>query len=545
MKLKRTITIFICTLFYTLLTTAQTDATFLIFNPGFDLQNSGWSVNNVGNTSASRPYLYPRFTYSACEFWSSTSDVYQMINDVPDGVYTVTCNGFFRDGSTNEAYDKAQFGKTEITAMLYANNDKVPLANIINSGLKVRPKTNGSQMLLFNGKNVPNDMESAQAYFQKGLYNNSVTTTVTDGKLKIGISAESCPINGWYIYDNFKVSYKGDINGLAEIAKKKIPLYRFYINLLGQYMDKLDSTQNSIYKKEINDIDSMRTKCTNDVLNTKYTSIKDKGESLEKQISSIKNNKENYSNITDKMENLTSAVEIVKTANDINYFLGYIVDKIENISKIQDDLNATIDNYILSNAKATIKTDKASLKNPIDVTDLYIKNPHFNSTKFWEFKDITNAAYPRIRNSACELWSCKGDVYQIIYNVPNGIYTLNCQGFFRNGTVSNAYYKYKTSKNNITAVLYANEDKTPLCDIMSAAQYAPLCKKEEVVLENVYIPNGMESSQAYFNLGLYPNNVTTTVTDGKLRIGVCSDSWIPENWYIFTNFKLLYKGKKL
>ena len=36
MKLKRTITIFICTLFYTLLTTAQTDATFLIFNPGFD-----------------------------------------------------------------------------------------------------------------------------------------------------------------------------------------------------------------------------------------------------------------------------------------------------------------------------------------------------------------------------------------------------------------------------------------------------------------------------------------------------------------------------
>ena len=116
MKLKRTITIFICTLFYTLLTTAQTDATFLIFNPGFDLQNGGWSIKNVGNTAAVRPYLYPRFTYSACEFWSSTSDVYQMINDVPDGVYTVTCKGFFRDGATNDAYNKAQLVKTEITA---------------------------------------------------------------------------------------------------------------------------------------------------------------------------------------------------------------------------------------------------------------------------------------------------------------------------------------------------------------------------------------------------------------------------------------------
>jgi len=93
-------------------------------------------------------------------------------------------------------------------------------------------------------------------------------------------------------------------------------------------------------------------------------------------------------------------------------------------------------------------------------------------------------------------------------------------------------------------MLYANENKTPLCDIMSAAQYSPLCRNDEVVVENLYIPNGMQSSQAYFKIGLYQNNVTTTVTDGKLRIGVRSDSWVPENWYIFTNFKLLYKGKK-
>ncbi len=545
MKLKRTITIFICTLFYTLLTTAQTDATFLIFNPGFDLQNGGWSIKNVGNTAAVRPYLYPRFIYSACEFWSSTSDVYQMINDVPDGVYTVTCKGFFRDGATNDAYNKAQLGKTEITAMLYANNDKVPLANIINSGLKVRPKTDGKQILLFNGKNVPNDMESAQAYFNKGLYTNSVTTTVSDGKLKIGICAESCPYNGWYIYDNFKVSFKGDINGLAGIAKKKNQLYRLYLNSIGQFMDKLDSTQNSTYKKNIHYIDSMRAIYTDDILDTKYMSIKEKGEELDKLITSIKDNKVNYSTISDKMENMTSAVEIVKAANEINYSIGDIVNIVGDISKIQDNLNAIIDNYISYNAKATIKTDNASFENPIDVTDLYVKNPRFNSTKFWEFNNITNAAYPRINNSACELWSCRGDVFQMIYDVPNGVYTLNCQGFFRNGTVSNAYYQYKTSKNNITAILYANEDKTPLCDIMSAAQFAPLCRKDEIEIENVYIPNGMESSQAYFKLGLYKNNVTTTVTDGKLRIGVRSDSWIPENWYIFTNFKLLYKGKKL
>jgi len=544
MKLKRTITIFICTLFYTLLTTAQTDATFLIFNPGFNLQREGWSIDNVGNIVASRPSIYPRFDYSACELWNSTSDIYQNIDEAPDGVYTITCKGFFRDGSIDNAYNKVKFGKTKITSMLYANNNKVPLANIINSAQKVHVKTDGMQRRLPNGKFVPNDMESTQAYFKKGLYNNSVTTTVTDGKLKIGISAESCPINGWYIYDNFKVSYKGEIKGLAEIAKKNAPLYRHYLNLLSKYLNKIDSTQNLIYTRDVNEIDNMRTTYTNDVLNTRYASIKDKGESLEKLISSIRNNNGNYLSLTDKMEDMTSAAEIVKTANDINYFLGDDVDSINVISKRQNDFNAMIDNYISSNAKATIKTDNASPENPIDVTDLYIKNPHFSNTKFWEFKDITNSAYPRIAHSACELWSSKGNVYQMIYNVPNGVYTLSCQGFFRDGTVSSAYYRYKTSKNNITAMLYANENKTPLCDIMSAAQYSPLCRNDEVVVENLYIPNGMQSSQAYFKIGLYQNNVTTTVTDGKLRIGVRSDSWVPENWYIFTNFKLLYKGKK-
>lgn len=429
MKLKRTITIFICTLFYTLLTTAQTDATFLIFNPGFNLQREGWSIDNVGNIVASRPSIYPRFDYSACELWNSTSDIYQNIDEAPDGVYTITCKGFFRDGSIDNAYNKVKFGKTKITSMLYANNNKVPLANIINSAQKVHVKTDGMQRRLPNGKFVPNDMESTQAYFKKGLYNNSVTTTVTDGKLKIGISAESCPINGWYIYDNFKVSYKGEIKGLAEIAKKNAPLYRHYLNLLSKYLNKIDSTQNLIYTRDVNEIDNMRTTYTNDVLNTRYASIKDKGESLEKLISSIRNNNGNYLSLTDKMEDMTSAAEIVKTANDINYFLGDDVDSINVISKRQNDFNAMIDNYISSNAKATIKTDNASPENPIDVTDLYIKNPHFSNTKFWEFKDITNSAYPRIAHSACELWSSKGNVYQMIYNVPNDVYTLSCQGF--------------------------------------------------------------------------------------------------------------------
>src|SRR5574344_2498227 len=108
-------------------------------------------------------------------------------------------------------------------------------------------------------------------------------------------------------------------------------------------MDKLDSARNDIYKNNISYIDSMRTTYTNDVLNTDYTSIKEKGESLKKLISSIKSDKDHYSSLADKMDNMTSAAEIVKTANDINYFIGDIVVKIGDISKMQDDLKAMIE----------------------------------------------------------------------------------------------------------------------------------------------------------------------------------------------------------
>ena len=54
-------------------------------------------------------------------------------------------------------------------------------------------------------------MQSADAYFKKGIYENRVVAAVTsdDGLLKVGVKSTSMPSNYWAIFDNFRLYYYG------------------------------------------------------------------------------------------------------------------------------------------------------------------------------------------------------------------------------------------------------------------------------------------------------------------------------------------------
>ena len=75
---------------------------------------------------------------------------------------------------------------------------------------------------------IPNDMQSASAYFGKGLYDNGVfTDVVNDGdNLPIGLR---CIVSGnmyWSIFDNFRLYYYGNqvsgvVAGIHELRTDK------------------------------------------------------------------------------------------------------------------------------------------------------------------------------------------------------------------------------------------------------------------------------------------------------------------------------------
>lgn len=175
-----------------------------------------------------------------------------------------------------------------------------------------------------------------------------------------------------------------------------------------------------------------------------------------------------------------------------------------------------------------IGTEDATLEKPQDVSYL-ITNPDFDiirdengnkrHLRGWEGEPTAN-------NSCAEKYNTTFDVYQEKTGLPNGKYRVSCQGFYRAGGGNS---KDKDTKN---AVLYANDNQTPLMNIL-----------EEEGNYSVK-PNNMAQAQESFSAGLYKNNsVEVTVVDGTLRFGIKKSKQIAADWTIFDTFRLEYLGE--
>lgn len=175
-----------------------------------------------------------------------------------------------------------------------------------------------------------------------------------------------------------------------------------------------------------------------------------------------------------------------------------------------------------------IGTEDATEEKPQDVSYL-ITNPDFDiirdengnkrHLRGWEGEPTAN-------NSCAEKYNTTFDVYQEKTGLPNGKYRVSCQGFYRAGGGNS---KDKDTKN---AVLYANDNQTPLMNIL-----------EEEGNYSVK-PNNMDQAQESFSAGLYKNNsVEVTVVDGTLRFGIKKSKQIAADWTIFDTFRLEYLGE--
>ena len=196
------------------------DLTYMVHNPGMD-STDGWTGS-------------PTLNYSCAEFYQTTFNFYQNIANMPGGDYRLLAQGFQRPGSSANSYSDYTAGKDNVTAQLYAGtvSNAATLKNIIADAQKSKVGK-GAESAVGSTLYIPNDMQSAAAYFAKGLYENNVDTSVEkDGStLRIGIRATSQPEMYWTIFDNFRLHFfgkadtsaEGDVNGdgvvdVADIA---------------------------------------------------------------------------------------------------------------------------------------------------------------------------------------------------------------------------------------------------------------------------------------------------------------------------------------
>ena len=178
------------------------------------------------------------------EQWNRTFEMSQTITGLPNGVYTMQCQGFYRmGGGGNDASIAANArnnGTEELLAKYYMNGTEGSLKSILDYSRAYANNTtyNTSSAVSVGGRNVyvPNTLDRASACLRDGEYlNEPIQAVVTDGTLKIGFRKTVAASNDWAAYDNVVLTYYGmDLSVLVETYEKLLATAK---GLQGQPME--------------------------------------------------------------------------------------------------------------------------------------------------------------------------------------------------------------------------------------------------------------------------------------------------------------------
>lgn len=121
--------------------------------------------------------------------------------------------------------------------------------------------------------------------------------------------------------------------------------------------------------------------------------------------------------------------------------------------------------------------------------------------------------------------------------LPDGIYKLMCQGFYRPG--GNKVNDADTEN----AMLYLNSAESPIKNIYKEvkAQQGNGFNNQDSGLG--YVPGShKDAAEVLLDEHNYNNEVIGVVTDYNLKIGIKKETIVSEDWLIFDNFRLTYLG---
>lgn len=172
--------------------------TFMLQNPGFDTESTaGWTTNST-----------PGYGYQADEFFQSTFNFYQTLQNMPAGTYKLCAQAFMRPGPYSSIYTPYINGTAKVTTQLYIGSTYADVCHICDDRQSSAPSSGCQRMS--DGKYIPDNMQSGAAFFAKGLYESSVTAKQANlGNLRVGIRGTSSSSGYWSMFDNFRLYFYG------------------------------------------------------------------------------------------------------------------------------------------------------------------------------------------------------------------------------------------------------------------------------------------------------------------------------------------------
>lgn len=203
--------------------TEPQDATWLVASPDFannDTRYNKWTRTGTWARGGDANGDWGRGSM-IMESWNSGSEphMYQTVS-VPNGEYSFTLQGFYRDGKVENVGATYNAGNEQIRAKYYAVGKKKvekDLRSIIDGHSEAvlgpdRWRVNTS------GWYVPDNMADCSRCMNIdfGYPNDAILVTVNAGTLTIGVQKNGGAEGDWVIFDNIKLTYLGPVD-LSEL----------------------------------------------------------------------------------------------------------------------------------------------------------------------------------------------------------------------------------------------------------------------------------------------------------------------------------------
>jgi len=486
------------------------------------------------------------------EQYSKNFDSYQDIKGLHPGIYRVGVQAFYRAGAASGDY--ASFKENDLgtrNTKLYALNGDSTEVTVgvvhLASGAEAENLSGADEISCADGLLVCNTMAAADYHFNTlDKYHNYLFCEVTeDGTLRIGVRKSTLIDTDWSIFDNFSLEFFGNSDEAYKMWMDGVlasaPQYDFETlicnnTLKEQYQAVLAAAAAAETKEDIKAALAQVTPAA-EALSNNVAAY----EAYMKRVAAIRAELEENEYVCEEGYTLIDYVmdgNMMEPCDEMpNGSYDYILSICElDTEGIKDELNWL---------EALYQAAVANSLNPgQDCTNLLI-NPGFTYSdgRGWQNPNGVTMTGGLSSYPCAEAYEKAFDVYQIVEGLPNGIYKVTANCFYRPG--ANGSFD---GTEEVPAEIYFNEFASPVQHIMADPSETELYNDGSWMTDyqtaEGYIPNSMNGASTYFMAGKYLQQVYGVVENGTMRLGIRSTATSGSGrWCLWTNFKLIYAGK--
>lgn len=525
---------------------------------------------------------------NVAEHYNHTFNSFQTIHGLKPGVYKLQVQGFFRAGGyKDDIYASGELDETVAedlrNSYYYGASGNINVAarfmDIMEGAQENKMSTSQEVVVEATGLNIPDGTNTAQRYFEKGLYHNEPLYVIATGdSLTIGARAGYLNKGQWACFDTWRLSYMGNDLNAYKLVKNQVPAMAEDID--EEYMGEM-----ALINKYESGLKAMTAAKTIDEIIAAAEAVS----LLPEQIKASKRAYEQYETEMTKLADILS--ENDGFSGELRdqleqYLLEYApADETEGVHPYgsylyimearnvpYEELTSEVEriNDLLKRA------EQQGLSSGADITSLIV-NADMSKSDFegWE-TELTRTGDSYNFNSGtgftdifpvAETWNTAFNVSQEVgTDLPDGIYELGAYALYRpggNGTFGSDFLiptqiymndYYRPVKNIYTDIIsYSDALNGVNCrydasDDDSAPHNGEQTQSQDYEVDGEgYIPEGEYAASFAFNGGRYHQTLFAIVEGGKINLGIrnTGNPWYNNGLAMWGGFTLKFHDRDM